>query len=70
MKNANYDIVKSLMNKDGSLDDQIYNLQCELKRDTTIEEENAIVQKMLDECMEVCRDLSCSITEAYDDIMH
>lgn len=70
MNNTNFKIIENLMKKDGGLDSQIYDLQCELKRDTTIEEENSIIQEMLDECLERSHDLSCSITEAYNDIMH
>lgn len=65
-----YNVIKNLMSKDGSLDQEIYDLQCHLRRDTTIEEEEAVVYKMLSECKERCGDLSCSLTEAYKDIMY
>lgn len=70
MTNHDYDIIKRLMDKDGSLDEEISNLQCQLRRDTTIEEEEAIVYKMLNECKERRADLSCSLIEAYKDIMY
>lgn len=70
MVNPDYDIIKRLMDKDGSLDEEIFNLQCELKRDLTLKEEEDIVYKMLNECKERRADLSCSLTEAYNDIMY
>lgn len=70
MTNSNFNLIEHLMKKDGSLDSQIYEMQCELRRDTTIEEENAIIQEMLEDCINRCHDLSCSLVEAYNDIMH
>lgn len=68
--NNQFKAIEYLMKKDGLLDSMIYDLQCELKRDTTEEEENEIIQNMLDECVLRCGDLSCSLEESYNDIMH
>lgn len=67
---GDYAVVKYLMDKDGSLDQEIYDLQCQLRRDTTVQEETAIVLKMVEECRQRAVDLSCSIAEAYKDIMY
>lgn len=64
-----YDIIRGLMKKDGTLEQEIYDRECELKRDLTIEEEDQIIIDMLNECKEVMQDLSCSLVEAYKDIM-
>lgn len=65
-----FDVVKNLMTKDNTLDEMIYEFECEHKRDITEDEKNSFVQEMLDECLERARDLSCSLEEAYNDIMH
>ena len=58
------------MIKDNSLDSWICETEADLKRDLTEQEENSYIQSIVDECKEVMKDLSCSITEAYNDIMN
>lgn len=65
----NFDIVRSLMVKDNSLDSEIMEMEANLKRDITIDEENKIISDMVSECEERMADLSCSLIEAYRDIM-
>ena len=70
MKKTDFNIVRSLMIKDNSLDWWICETEADLKRDLTEQEENSYIQSIVDECKEVMKDLSCSITEAYNDIMN
>lgn len=70
MLRSDYSVIKNLMNKDGSLDSAIYELQCELKRDLTEDEEEAIICETVKECKERCLELSCDIAYAYNDIMY
>ena len=70
MARTNFDIIRSLMIKDNSLDSWIYETEATLKRDLTAEEENAYVQSVVDECLEVMQELSCNLIEAYNDIMN
>ena len=70
MKKTDFNIVRSLMIKDNSLDSWICETEADLKRDLTEQEENSYIQSIVDECKEVMKDLSCSITEAYNDIMN
>lgn len=69
MARTNFDIIRSLMIKDNSLDSWICETEAEEKRDVTVEEEIAYIQDMVNECEERAQDLSCSLTEAYKDIM-
>lgn len=69
MARTNFDIVRSLMCKDNSLDSWICETEATLKRDLTIEEENAYIQSVVDECQERMQECSCSLIEAYKDIM-
>lgn len=69
MARTNFDIIRSLMCKDNSLDSWIYETEAHLKRDITEQEENAYVQSIVDECIERMQECSCSLIEAYKDIM-
>ena len=66
----NFLLIEELMKRDGSFEHAVYDLQCKLQRDTTIDEECKIIYDMVNDCEQVCIDLSCSIEEAYDEIMH
>lgn len=66
---TSFDVIRNLMKKDGTLEQEIYDRECELRRDLTIEEEDQIIIDMLNECKERMQDLSCSLVEAYKDIM-
>ena len=70
MTRTNFDIIRGLMIKDNTLDSWICETEAEEKRDITVEEENAYIQGIVDECQEVMQDLSCSLIEAYNDIMY
>lgn len=70
MEDRSFNIIRALMIKDGSLDSEILEVEAELKRDITIEEEKKIVSDMVEECKKRQIDLSCSIIEAYKDIMY
>ena len=70
MARTNFDIIRSLMIKDNSLDAWIYETEAEEKRDITAEEENEYVQSIVDECEQRMQDLSCSLIEAYEDVMN
>lgn len=70
MARTNFDIVRSLLDKGNFLDQWICETEAELKRDITIEEENAYVQSIVDECQTTMQDLSCSIVEAFNDIFY
>lgn len=65
-----FNFVRSLMIKDNSLDEWICETEAREKRDITVEEEYDYVLNILFECVERARDLSCSIKEAYEDIMY
>lgn len=69
MARTNFDIIRGLMISDKSLDSWICKTEAEEKRDISIEEETAYIQSIVDECKEVMQDLSCSLTEAYMEIM-
>lgn len=69
MTRSNFDIVRGLMCKDNSLESWICETEATLKRDLTVQEENAYIQSVVDECQEVMQELSCSLIEAYKDIM-
>ena len=70
MARTNFDIIRGLMIADNSLDSWICETEAEEKRDITAEEENAYIQSIVDECKERMQDLSCSLLEAYNDIMY
>lgn len=70
MARTNFYIIRSLMIKDNSLDSWICETEAEEKRDITEAEENAYIQSIVDECKERMQDLSCSLVEAYKDIMY
>ena len=70
MIRTNFDIIRGLMIKDNSLDSWICETEAEEKRDLTVEEENAYIQSIVDECKERMKDLSCNLVEAYKDIMY
>lgn len=70
MARTNFDIIRSLMVKDNSLDSWICETEATLKRDLTVQEENAYVQSVVDECLEVMQELSCNLIEAYKDVMN
>jgi hypothetical protein len=57
------------MIKDSYLDQLIMDFEAEHKRDITEDEENQFVLDMVEECKERMEDCSCSIVEAYKDIM-
>lgn len=69
MVKTNFEIIRDLMIKDNNLESWICELEVEEKRDITAEEENAYIQSIVDECIERAKDLSCSIEDAYKDIM-
>ena len=70
MARTDFDIVRGLMIADNTLDSWICETEAEEKRDITAQEETAYIQSIVDECKEVMQDLSCSLTEAYNDIMY
>lgn len=70
MAKTDFDIIRSLMIADNSLDSWICETEAEEKRDITAEEETAYIQSIVDECKERMRELSCSLVDAYKDIMH
>lgn len=70
MTKTNFDIVRSLLIKGNFLDQWIYETEAELKRDITLEEENAYVQSIVDECTATMQDLSCDIIEAFNEIFY
>lgn len=70
MARTNFDIVRSLLIKGNFLDEWICETEAELKRDISVEEENAYVQSVVDECKELMQDLSCSIIEAFNEIWY
>lgn len=70
MARTNFDIIRGLMIADNSLDSWICETEAEEKRDITAEEKTAYIQSIVDECKEVMQDLSCSLVEAYNDIMY
>lgn len=70
MARTDFEIIRGLMVKDNSLDSWICETEATEKRDITVAEENAYVQSIVDECKEVMQDLSCSLVEAYKDIMY
>lgn len=70
MARTNFDIIRSLMIKDNSLDSWICQTEAILKRDHIEQEENDFVQSVVDGCQERMQDLSCSLIEAYEDIMN
>ena len=69
MARTNFDIIRGLMIVDNTLDSWICETEAEEKRDLTAEEENAYIQSIVDECKVVTQDLSCSLVEAYKEIM-
>lgn len=69
MSRINFNIIRGLMCKDNSLDSWICETEATLKRDLTVQEENDYIQSIVDECQERMRELSCSLVEAYKDIM-
>lgn len=69
MARTNFQIIRALMVSDNTLDCFVYETECILKRDITVEEENAFIQDVLEECVIRMQELSCSLLEAYKDIM-
>lgn len=69
MARTNFDIIRGLMVADNTLDSWICETEAEYKRDLTAEEENVYIQSIVDECKAVMQDLSCSLVEAYKEIM-
>ena len=67
---TSFRIVRALMIKDNYLNELIMEFEEEHKRDVTIEEENQMITDMAMECEERMKDLSCSVVEAYNDIMY
>lgn len=70
MENLYFNIIKALMTKDNSLDSWICETEAIEKRDITEEEETAYIQSVVNDCKEIMKDLSCSLVEAYKDIMY
>lgn len=70
MARTDFEIIRALMVKDNTLDSWICETEAMEKRDITVEEENAYIQSIVNECKEVMQDLSCSLVEAYKDIMY
>lgn len=70
MLNSFEKIIKAMMVKDNTLDSYICETEAELKRDLTIEEENQYIKDITHECVMRAMDLSCSLKEAYEDIMY
>nr|DAM88189.1 MAG TPA: hypothetical protein [Caudoviricetes sp.] len=69
MARTNFDIIRGLMVADNTLDSWICETEAEEKRDLTAEEENVYIQSIVDKCKVVMQDLSCSLVEAYKEIM-
>lgn len=69
MARTNFDIIRGLMVAGNTLDSWICETEAEEKRDLTAEEENVYIQSIVDECKAVMQDLSCSLVEAYKEIM-
>lgn len=69
MAKVNFDIIRGLMIRDNTLDSWICETEAEEKRNVTAEEEIAYIQSIVNECVQRASDLSCSIEEAYKDIM-
>lgn len=70
MSRSYFDVIRGLMVSDNSLDSWISETEATEKRDVTAEEEKAYIQATLDECKERMQDLSCSLVEAYKDLMY
>lgn len=69
MTRTDFEIIKGLMVKDNTLDSWIFEREATEKRDLTIEEENAYIQKTVDQCHQIMQDLFCNLVEAYKELM-